>query len=170
MNTSRTTPPGDMTVRIPDHLHGERLDKALATPETGLSRAAVQRLLKTGDITHADGIPRQADDKAKAGEVFAIRIPPPQPIEARPEAIPLEVIFEDDDIIVINKPAGLAVHAGAGRHEGVLVNALLHHCGGPEKSGGLSGIGGAIRPGIVHRLDMETSGLLVAAKNDRAHL
>ncbi|MBF0272165.1 MAG: RluA family pseudouridine synthase [Magnetococcales bacterium] len=170
MNLPGPDTPPIRSIRIPDDLDGERLDKALATADPTLSRSALQRLLKTGSVTRADGPPPRPDDKAMAGEIFLLAIPAPRPIEARPEEIPLDVIFEDDDIIVINKPAGLAVHAGAGRHDGVLVNALLHHCGGPERAGGLSGIGGAIRPGIVHRLDMETSGLLVAAKNDHAHL
>ncbi|MBF0613643.1 MAG: RluA family pseudouridine synthase [Magnetococcales bacterium] len=165
-----STPCESRLITIPAPLAGERLDRALAQADPELSRAAIQRLLKEGAVTRLDGSLPQADDKAVAGESFQIRIPAPQPIAARPEAIPLDVVYEDDDIIVINKPAGLAVHAGAGRVDGVLVNALLHHCGGPERTGGLSGIGGAIRPGIVHRLDMETSGLLVAAKNDRAHL
>ncbi|MBF0262610.1 MAG: RluA family pseudouridine synthase [Magnetococcales bacterium] len=155
---------------IPAEGAGARLDKALAALDETLSRATIQRVLKGGGIRRADGSIPHADDKVRADEVFLIDIPAPRPIEARPEAIPLDVLFEDDDIIVLNKPVGLAVHAGAGRSDGVLVNALLHHCGGPDEPGGLSGIGGAIRPGIVHRLDMETSGLLVAAKNDRAHL
>ncbi|MEO5345785.1 MAG: RluA family pseudouridine synthase [Magnetococcus sp. YQC-9] len=157
-------------LRIPTEFAGERLDKALAALDPELSRATIQRLLKTGCVRRDDGSIPHADDKARTDELYLLDIPPPQPIAARPEAIPLDVRYEDDDIIVLNKPAGLAVHAGAGRIDGVLVNALLHHCGGPEEPGGLSGIGGAIRPGIVHRLDMETSGLLVAAKNDRAHL
>ncbi|MBF0428803.1 MAG: RluA family pseudouridine synthase [Magnetococcales bacterium] len=159
-----------LRVLLPDACEGERLDKAIAMAEHTLSRATIQRLLKTGEVTRLDGSQPKTNAKAKAGETFLLHIPLPEAIEAQPEDIPLEVIYEDDHIIVINKPAGLAVHAGAGRHSGVLVNALLHHCGGPEQKGGLSGIGGAIRPGIVHRLDMETSGLLVAAKNDQAHL
>ncbi|MBF0127101.1 MAG: RluA family pseudouridine synthase [Magnetococcales bacterium] len=157
-------------IQIPDSAHKERLDKAIALTDGELSRSAVQRLLKTGGITRPDGSRPAPDAKAEAGEILLLDLPPPLEIAAHPEAIPLEVVFEDAHIIVINKPAGLAVHAGAGRHSGVLVNALLHHCGGPEREGGLSGIGGAIRPGIVHRLDMDTSGLLVAAKNDPAHL
>lgn len=162
--------PAPRCLTIPAERAGERLDKALAALDASLSRATIQRLLKSGDIRRADGSIPHADDKVRADEGYHIDIPAPKPIEARPEAIPLDVVFEDDAIIVLNKPAGLAVHAGAGRTDGVLVNALLHHCGGPDEPGGLSGIGGAIRPGIVHRLDMETSGLLVAAKNDRAHL
>lgn len=161
--------PGRHRIQIPDSLDKERLDKAIAMACDSLSRATVQRLLKTGSVTRLDGTTPQPDAKALAGEIFLLDIPAPIEIVAQPEAIPLEVIFEDAHIIVINKPAGLAVHAGAGRHSGVLVNALLHHCGGPGQANGLSGIGGAIRPGIVHRLDMETSGLLVAAKNDHAH-
>ncbi|MBF0180293.1 MAG: RluA family pseudouridine synthase [Magnetococcales bacterium] len=157
------------TVRIPETTHRERLDKAIAAADGALSRSAVLRLLKEGGVTRPDGSIPRPDDKASAGEIFLLVIPPPEAIEAQPEEIPLEVVFEDDAILVINKPPGLAVHAGAGRHSGVLVNALLHHCGGPERPGGLSGIGGALRPGIVHRLDMDTSGLLVVAKHDAAH-
>ncbi|MBF0417996.1 MAG: RluA family pseudouridine synthase, partial [Magnetococcales bacterium] len=167
-DTPPPTPPRILT--IPAETTGLRLDKALATLDPTLSRATVQRLLKNGHIRRMDHTIPNADDKVTTHEIYLLEIPAPKPIEARPEAIPLDVHFEDDDIIVINKPVGLAVHAGAGRQDGVLVNALLHHCGGPDQPGGLSGIGGAIRPGIVHRLDMETSGLLVAAKNDQAHL
>jgi len=108
--------------------------------------------------------------KVQAGEVYAIAIPPPIPMVALPEEIPLVVVYEDEDLIVINKPAGLAVHPGAGLYGGTLVNALLHHCGSLSGESSLTGIGGVIRPGVVHRLDKETSGLLVAAKSDQAHL
>ncbi|MEO5331920.1 MAG: RluA family pseudouridine synthase [Magnetococcus sp. YQC-5] len=169
MTVNASPGPGVHRIIIPDSQHTERLDKALAMASGILSRSTVQRLLKTGCVTRPDGSIPQSDVKAAAGEMFLLAIPEPIVLEAHPEEIPLAVVFEDEHIIVINKPAGLAVHAGAGRHSGVLVNALLHHCGGPDRVGGLSGIGGAIRPGIVHRLDMDTSGLLVAAKNDLAH-
>ncbi len=145
----------------------DRLDKALArdVPEAAaLSRSRLARLLAEGAITR-DGIPVTSPKApVAAGEVYRIALPAPEPVAARPEALPLRVIHEDADLIVIDKPAGLVVHPGAGQHAGTLVNALLYHC-----AGSLSGIGGQLRPGIVHRIDKETSGLLVAAKTDRAH-
>ena len=142
---------------------GERLDKALAEA-TGLSRERVKALIGEGRVT-LDGKPAsQPSAKPAAGAAFAIAVPPAAPAEARPQAIPLTIAFEDEHLIVVDKPAGLVVHPAAGNPDGTLVNALLHHCGGS-----LSGIGGVARPGIVHRIDKDTSGLLVAAKTDRAH-
>ena len=142
---------------------GQRLDKALAEA-SGLSRERVKALMGEGRVT-LDGKPAaQASFKPAAGAAFEITIPAVAPDEAQPEDIPLSVVFEDEHLIVIDKPAGLVVHPAVGNYEGTLVNALLHHCRGQ-----LSGIGGVARPGIVHRIDKDTSGLLVVAKSDVAH-
>ncbi len=143
-----------------------RLDKALARDvpeEAALSRSRLMKLIEAGAVTRAGEV-MAAKTKVAEGEVIAIRLDPPEAVGTRPEAIPLNVVWEDGDLIVIDKPAGMVVHPAAGNPDGTLVNALLHHC-----AGSLSGIGGELRPGIVHRIDKETSGLLVAAKSDRAH-
>ncbi|RPF71962.1 RluA family pseudouridine synthase [Aurantiacibacter spongiae] len=140
-----------------------RLDKALADA-TGLSRARVQALLADGQIDVGGKIAGSAKASVEAGTPFTIHMPPPDDPQARPQPIPLDVVFEDADLIVVDKPAGMVVHPGAGNPDGTLVNALLHHC-----AGALSGIGGVARPGIVHRIDKDTSGLLVVAKSDTAH-
>lgn len=142
---------------------GERLDKALSTA-SGLSRERVKALLGEGRVTLAGNPVSQATLKPDAGTAFAIALPAPAPAEAVAQAIPLSIVFEDDHLIVVDKPAGLVVHPAAGNRDGTLVNALLHHCHGQ-----LSGIGGVARPGIVHRIDKDTSGLLVVAKTDAAH-
>lgn len=144
-----------------------RLDKALAVlvPEgAALSRSRLARMIDEGAVSR-DGV-RVTDVKAKVvmGEVYRIQLDPPEPVETLPEDIPLTVIWEDGDLIVIDKPAGMVVHPAPGSPRGTLVNALLHHCGDT-----LSGIGGERRPGIVHRIDKDTTGLLVVAKSDRAH-
>jgi 23S rRNA pseudouridine1911/1915/1917 synthase len=142
---------------------GERLDKALSLA-SGLSRERIKALMGEGRIT-LDGAPAsQASLKPAAGTSFAIDVPEAAPAEAVAQDIPLNIVFEDEHLIVIDKPAGLVVHPAAGNLDGTLVNALLHHCRGQ-----LSGIGGVVRPGIVHRIDKETSGLLVVAKTDAAH-
>ena len=146
------------------HVHEEcRADVFLAEQIDALTRNAAQRLLVDGRVT-LQGRTITKNARLKAGDVVICDIPPPVPYEAEAEAIQLDIVYEDDDIIVINKPRGLVVHPGAGNYTGTLVNALLHHCGDS-----LSGIGGVMRPGIVHRLDKDTSGLMVAAKNDIAH-
>jgi 23S rRNA pseudouridine1911/1915/1917 synthase len=143
---------------------GLRLDRALADALPEMSRARVQALIAAGAVSR-DGRPvRDASRRAATGEVFAVAIPAPTPLHNEAQDIPLVVAYEDDDLIVIDKPAGLVVHPAAGNFDGTLVNALLHHC-----AGNLSGIGGVARPGIVHRIDKDTSGLMVAAKSDRAH-
>jgi len=139
-----------------------RLDLFISSQLEGETRAAVQRLIEAGNVL-VDGQPVRSSHKLKGGEQVTVEIPLPVAAEPQPEAIPLEVLYEDHDLIVINKPAGMVVHPGAGNSSGTLVNALLAHCTD------LSGIGGELRPGIVHRLDKGTSGVLVAAKNDRAH-
>ena len=142
---------------------GGRLDKALAEA-SGLSRERVKALIGEGRVTVGGSVVKSAASKAAAGAAFAIEVPPPQPLAAQAQDIPLDVVFEDEHLIVVNKPAGLVVHPAAGNRDGTLVNALLHHC-----RGRLSGINGVARPGIVHRIDKDTSGLLVVAKTDVAH-
>ena len=142
---------------------GERLDKALAARTPELSRARIQALIAEGRVSLAGASLRDASAKAAAGH-YVLDVPAPLPAEPQPQAIPLTVLHEDADLIVIDKPVGMAVHPAPGSLDGTLVNALLHHCGG-----GLSGIGGVARPGIVHRLDKDTSGVMVAAKSDAAH-
>ena len=142
---------------------GERLDKALAAA-SGLSRERVKALLGEGRIL-LDGKPAaQPSLKLAAGSAWRIEVPKAVSAEAAPQDIPLVITYEDEHLIVIDKPAGLVVHPAAGNHDGTLVNALLHHCRGQ-----LSGIGGVARPGIVHRIDKDTSGLLVVAKSNAAH-
>ena len=140
-----------------------RLDKAIAEA-SGLSRERVKVLLAAGAVEVAGKIATGASSKVAQGEPFAVTLPPPAPLETVAQDIPIDVVFEDDHLIVVNKPAGLVVHPAAGNLDGTLVNALLHHC-----AGRLSGINGTLRPGIVHRIDKDTSGLLVVAKSDAAH-
>jgi 23S rRNA pseudouridine1911/1915/1917 synthase len=144
---------------------GLRLDKVLATRIPDLSRTRIQALLEEGRIVRGDGtILSSASQKVRLGEHYAIAVPPPIESEIRAVEMPLDIIFEDDDILIINKPAGLTVHPAPGHYDDTLVNALLAHC-----QDSLSGIGGVARPGIVHRIDKDTSGLLVVAKHDKAH-
>lgn len=142
---------------------GERIDAALARLAPELSRSAAQRLLENG-LVRRNGAAAAKSDRLNAGDILEFKPPAPKEISAQPEDIPLDVVYEDSDVIVINKPKGLVVHPAAGHWDGTLVNALLHHCGDS-----LSGIGGELRPGIVHRIDKDTSGLLIVAKNDFAH-
>ena len=153
----------DTIFEVPADCDGERLDLVLGQALSGLSRSAAQKLMENGLVT-CGGRAVKKNARVQAGDLVSVTLPDPEPAEARPENIPLDVVFEDDDIIVINKPRGMVVHPAPGHADGTLVNALLYHCGS-----GLSGIGGVIRPGIVHRIDKDTSGLLVAAKNDAAH-
>ena len=143
--------------------HGFRLDKALAELLPDLSRERLKALIVEGQVTAA-GRSLNPSMKVATGQAFAITLPPPVAAEAVAQDIPLVIVHEDADLIVVDKPAGLVVHPAAGNLDGTLVNALLHHCRGE-----LSGIGGVARPGIVHRIDKDTSGLLVVAKSDRAH-
>ena len=143
---------------------GERIDALLARILPDLSRSAVQRLLEEGRVTRL-GRPVKKSDRASAGDLFLLELPlTAQETELAPQDIPLDVVFEDPDVIVVNKPRGMVVHPAPGHPDGTLVNALLYRCGDS-----LSGIGGEKRPGIVHRIDMDTSGLLIVAKNDFAH-
>ncbi|TRW98316.1 RluA family pseudouridine synthase [Paracoccus sp. M683] len=156
----------DLLITIPAN-PPDRLDKALAAavPEAAaLSRSRLARLIADGAVTGPDGPARDGKARVTEGQEYRISVPDPEPVETRPEAIPLVVAYEDDDLIVIDKPAGMVVHPAPGSPNGTLVNALLAHCGDT-----LSGIGGERRPGIVHRIDKDTSGLLVVAKSDRAH-
>ena len=141
---------------------GKRID-AFVSESSDITRSAAARLIEEGSIT-VSGRSVAKNYKLRVGDTVDILVPEPAPAEAQPEDIPLDVVFEDGDIIVVNKPCGMVVHPAAGNEDGTLVNALLHHC-----AGSLSGIGGVVRPGIVHRIDKDTSGLLVAAKNDAAH-
>lgn len=143
--------------------NGLRLDKALADLLPELSRERLKALIVEGQVT-ASGRPLNPSMKVTAGQHFAVTLPQPVAAEAVAQDIPLTIVYEDADLVVIDKPAGLVVHPAAGNLDGTLVNALLHHCRGQ-----LSGIGGVARPGIVHRIDKDTSGLLVVAKSDRAH-
>ncbi len=152
------------TVIVPDTLANMRLDKVLAVLCPDLSRSRLKVLIENGEVFLNDRLCEDASLKVLAGQSISLTIP--EPVEASPKAenIPLDIVYEDDDLLVINKQAGLVVHPGAGNWTGTLVNALLFHCGDT-----LSGIGGVLRPGIVHRLDKETSGLMVVAKSDVAH-
>jgi 23S rRNA pseudouridine1911/1915/1917 synthase len=140
---------------------GERLDSFIAEALPELSRTAVQRLIDAGEVMVNGAVPRSSY-KVRRGDTVVVRIPPAQPVALSPEALPLDILYEDADILVVNKAAGMVVHPGAGNYSGTLVNALLAHCDD------LQGIGGELRPGIVHRLDKDTSGVLVVAKNDHA--
>ena len=156
-------------VTLPNEAKGIRLDKALTeTANTpGLSRSRIRALIECGAVerlSEPGGTVTDASGKVKGGEVFRIAVPPPLPAMPEAEDIPLDVIFEDQDLIVVNKPVGMVVHPAPGAYTGTMVNALLAHCGDT-----LSGIGGEKRPGIVHRIDKDTSGLLVVAKSDAAH-
>ena len=143
---------------------GQRADQFLACALPQLTRSAAQKLLEGGAVT-LNGLPVKKNYKTAHGDVLTVVLPDPAPVDILPQDIPLDVVYEDDDVIVVNKPVGLVVHPAAGHPDGTLVNALLYHCGNS-----LSGINGALRPGIVHRIDRDTSGLILAAKNDFAHL
>lgn len=142
---------------------GIRLDKVLAERLPDLTRTAIQRLLEE-ELVLINGKPAAKNRKGRAGDSVAVRIPDPEPLCLQAENVPLDVVYEDDDLLVVNKPQGMVVHPAPGNYQGTLVNALLAHCGTS-----LSGINGVIRPGIVHRIDKDTSGLLMVAKNDFAH-
>jgi len=152
----------DVTLR-PEHA-GWRLDRALADSLPTLSRERLKALVKSGALETAGGAVRDPSAKVRGDEQFRLSVPEPRPAHNEAQDIPLRIVFEDEHLLVVDKPAGLVVHPAAGNSDGTLVNALLHHCGGS-----LSGIGGVARPGIVHRIDKDTSGLLVVAKTDVAH-
>ena len=143
---------------------GQRIDRFLSGEDTGLSRSALQGLVAEGHVL-CNGKSIAKSLKLKAGDTILLEIPDAKPIEAVPQDIPLDIVYEDDHLLVVNKPKGMVVHPAPGNPDGTLVNALLWHC-----KGSLSGIGGEIRPGIVHRIDKDTSGLLVVAKDDATHI
>jgi 23S rRNA pseudouridine1911/1915/1917 synthase len=144
---------------------GERADQFLSRSVENLTRSAAQKLLEQGKVTTGEGRPLKKNERPEPGTVLLVDLPDPEPLDAAPQDIPLDIVYEDEDVVVVNKPVGMVVHPAAGHTDGTLVNALLYHCG---KS--LSGINGVLRPGIVHRIDRDTSGLLIVAKNDAAHL
>ena len=151
------------TLVIAPEQAGERLDKLLAEALEGLTRSGVQKLMEEGSVL-CGGKPVAKNAKAKAGETVIVQIPDPVSLAAVPQDIPIEIVYEDEDLLVVNKPKGMVVHPAPGNPDGTLVNALLYHC-----EGRLSSINGVVRPGIVHRIDKDTSGLLIVAKNDFAH-
>ena len=150
-------------IRLKADEGGVRLDVFLAERLPEYSRSAVTRLIESGFVTQG-GVPARKNRKVQSGETYVVNLPEPVETELRAQDIPLDVVYEDEDVIVVNKPRGMVVHPAPGHAEGTLVNALLAHCGDS-----LSGIGGEKRPGIVHRIDKDTSGLIIAAKNDAAH-
>src|ERR1700676_803860 len=158
------TPSTPTAVLVADHEAGERLDRVLARHVAELSRSRLKVLIEAGAVTVDGQTIRDPNRRVNSGAAILVDVPPPQPARPAAEPIPLNVVFEDDDIIVINKPRNLVVHPAAGNWTGTLVNALIAHCGET-----LSGVGGERRPGIVHRLDKDTTGLMVVAKNDHAH-
>lgn len=148
---------------IPEELDGSRIDKCVSLLVADVTRSRAQQLIESGDIT-VNGKLAEKSLKVTAGDRVCINVPDPEPIEAVPENIPLDIRYEDEYLLVVNKPKDMVVHPAAGNYTGTLVNALLYHCGDS-----LSGINGVMRPGIVHRIDKDTSGLLMVAKNDFAH-
>ncbi len=160
-----TATPATHDTEIPADMDGWRLDRALATLIPTLSRERVKALISSGQVASGGGaLARDPAIKVKDGARFSLTVPAPEVAHNAPQDIPLNIMFEDDHLLIVDKAAGLVVHPAAGNFDGTLVNALLHHC-----AGRLSGIGGVARPGIVHRIDKDTSGLLVVAKTDRAH-
>ena len=150
-------------LRASEESKNQRLDAFLASSLDGLTRSQATQLIESGEVA-VNGRAVSKSYKLAGGEDIAVTLPEPEPVEAVPQDIPLDVVYEDADVIVINKPSGMVVHPAPGHPDGTLVNALLYHCAGT-----LSGVGGALRPGIVHRIDRDTSGLIIAAKNDAAH-
>ena len=150
-------------LRASEESKNKRLDAFLASSLDGLTRSQAARLIESGEVA-VNGKTAGKSYRLAGGEDVAVTLPEPEPVEAVPQDIPLDVVYEDADVIVVNKPSGMVVHPAPGHPDGTLVNALLYHCAGT-----LSGIGGALRPGIVHRIDRDTSGLIIAAKNDAAH-
>lgn len=150
-------------IQVTETDSGQRIDKLLSQQLPELTRSAIQHLMQDGCVTIGEQ-PVKKNAKAAAGDVIAVEVPEPKEVSIEPENIPLDIVYEDEDIIVVNKPKGMVVHPAPGNWSGTLVNALMYHCGDS-----LSGINGEIRPGIVHRIDKDTSGLLVVAKNDSAH-
>lgn len=153
-----------MMFPVDEAMAGERIDKVISAVSGELTRSAVQKLLESGAVKAGNAVVSK-NYKVKAGEMISVVIPEPRELDVKAENIPLDIRYEDSDLLVVNKPKGMVVHPAAGNYDGTLVNALLYHC-----KGSLSGINGVIRPGIVHRIDKDTSGLLIVAKNDFAHI
>ena len=153
-----------MNITLIAQENGVRADQFLSQSLDNLTRSAAQKLLEAGHVLRG-GKALKMNDKLKEGDEITVLIPDPTEVEILPQDIPLDVIYEDEDVIVVNKPVGMVVHPAPGHPDGTLVNALMYHCGDS-----LSGINGELRPGIVHRIDRDTSGLIIAAKNDAAHL
>ena len=149
---------------VDDSKAGIRIDKLLSDNTEGFTRSGITRLIADGNVT-VNSIVVSKNYKCRANDVISVTVPDAVPLEAQAENIPLDIVYEDSDLLVVNKPKGMVVHPAAGNYSGTLVNALLYHC-----KDSLSGINGVIRPGIVHRIDKDTSGLLIVAKNDTAHL
>ncbi len=149
---------------VAEEMSGKRLDSVLAGMMPQYSRSFIQKLFENGSITVGGDPCSEKKRKAAAGDIVEITIPQPERLEVEAEDIPLDIVYEDDELLVVDKPAGMVVHPAPGNHSGTLVNALMYHCGDA-----LSSINGVIRPGIVHRIDKDTSGLLMVAKTDRAH-
>lgn len=148
---------------VTEEYNGKRIDKFIAIMDTSVTRSSVQKLIEEKNVTVNDKIPTK-NFKLKTNDEIILNIPTPVLPEALPENIPLDIVYEDEDLLVVNKPKGMVVHPATGNYKGTLVNALLYHCGDS-----LSGINGVMRPGIVHRIDKDTSGLLIVAKNDFSH-
>lgn len=153
-----------ITFTVPQETAGTRIDKFLSDNIAELTRSSLQGLIFRGNVL-VFGEKVQKNYKLRSGDVIEMSVPEPQALDAVPENIPLDIVYEDDDLLVVNKPKGMVVHPAHGNYSGTLVNALLYHCGDS-----LSGINGVIRPGIVHRIDKNTSGLLIVAKNDASHI
>jgi 23S rRNA pseudouridine1911/1915/1917 synthase len=164
VNDEDYSAPGETRAAVAPEGAGERVDVWLVRTWPDLSRARIQGLIGAGKLTVDGAVVTHAKDRPRAGSEYALTLPPPEPAAPRPEEIPLDIVFEDADLVVVNKRAGMAMHPAPGSMRGTLVNALLAHCGAS-----LSGIGGVARPGIVHRIDKDTTGLVVVAKNDAAH-
>ena len=152
------------TMTVPESMGGKRIDVVISSMSGDHSRSFVQKLLESGAVTVDGEVCREKKHKVDGGSVIEIDVPEPERITVEAEDIPLDIVYEDDDVLVVDKPAGMVVHPAPGNYSGTLVNALMYHCGDS-----LSSINGVIRPGIVHRIDKDTSGLLMVAKNDRAH-
>ena len=151
-------------IHITDDNIGLRIDKIICQAVDGMSRSAVQKIIDDGNVSVGNTVISK-NYKARSGDIVKVVIPQAKELEITAEDIPLDIRYEDSDLLVVNKPKGMVVHPAAGNYDGTLVNALMHHC-----KGSLSGINGVIRPGIVHRIDKDTSGLLIVAKNDFAHI
>ncbi|MCD7921654.1 MAG: RluA family pseudouridine synthase [Clostridiales bacterium] len=150
---------------VSEEYSGERLDKFLAQIYTGQSRSFFQRLIKSGQVTVQEQIVTKNGTVVGMGDMVRVQIPEAQSVAIQPEPIPLDILYEDSDLMVVNKPKGMVVHPSAGHYSGTLVNAVMYHC-----ADSLSGINGEIRPGIVHRIDKDTTGSLIVCKNDAAHI